>query len=201
MKNYFGRFFTIILTICILLSTSNVAFAKTVQTSPKNVLFTVEVKNDAELKSFLSDLDKHNKASQEKWLEALKQSNNKYYTLSSTAATISPNYARMERIQTDVSLGAYTANLGAYVSYDYVYDGNNYVFGNIYDIAVYGRDSDTTVSGLIYNYTKIEYSQTLAVDSSCLVGVKTFGGSFSYYPFNNYFEFYAGGGGWWQAGH
>lgn len=207
MKNYFVRFFTIILSICILLSNSNVAFAKTVQTNPKNVLFTVEVKNDAELKSFLSDLDKHNKASQEKWKEALKQSNNKYdtlssNTLSSTASTVSKSVSVMNRIEKDVNLGVYTANLGAYVEWERVSSSGYYTFGTIYDMSVYGRDSDTTVSGLKYRYTRIDGNRTLATNSSCLVGVKNWNGDFEFYPFSNYIEFYAKGySGWWKDGH
>lgn len=88
--------------------------------------------------------------------------------------------------------------MGAYTSYDKVYDGNIYTFGTVYNVVVYGRDSGTTVSDSNIQYTRIDSYRTLAVNVSYLVGVKDSSGDFSYYPMNAYIEFYASGsGGYW----
>ncbi|KIV56448.1 hypothetical protein AM501_09850 [Aneurinibacillus migulanus] len=163
--------------------------------SEKDVLFTVEVKSEEELNEFLAELSAHNKKSQELWEKALAESENMTEDIKNIdKSEMSPMSLETSTAETDVpwgSGGRIKARIGAYVSYDKVNDR----FGDVKGFYMYGRDSDTTTDNVDYSHKKIDNYRTLAVNATCLIGVKDAAGTFSYFTYRAYIEFRTDGKG------
>ncbi|NRR21350.1 hypothetical protein [Brevibacillus sp. MS2.2] len=197
MKKVFQRLFSsaLVLSFCLSIPfAANATSLSAVQepVSEKDVLFTVEVNSEEELNDFLADLAAHNKKAKELWAQALAESNYKIEKIESIEKSeIAPMAIETSTAATDVKFGNLTGYLGAYVSYDKV----ERKFGTVNGFYMYGLDSDTAVSNVNYESTKIDNDRTLAVNSTSLIGVRNGAGGMSYFPYEAYIEFYTDGTG------
>ncbi|MFC8688128.1 hypothetical protein [Brevibacillus porteri] len=189
---------TLALTVCLgipFAANASSESANIEEVSEKDVLFTVEVKSEEELNAFLAELAAHNEKSRELWERALAESKNtKENTESVETNKISPMALSKSEAKTTVGFGhndSMKAMIGAYVTYNKIEKR----FGTVKGFYMYGRNTDTTVGNVDYEYTKIDNDRTLAVHSTSLVGVKNdMTGGFSYFTYEAYIEFYDGGG-------
>lgn len=214
MKKIFSRLIAITLSLGLILSMSNMAFAKTAEKQaekaekqaekaekqaakaekeqkPENLLFEVEFKTEKEQNDFLTALDEYNKQSEESWANALKQSKEENLEeASGRTDTISAASFSQANCGTSVRVAGVMAYIGAYTTYDRLINGTVATFGSIYNVVVYGQNG-TTIGNTYTQWTKIDTGRTLAVNASCLVGVKTYTGDYQYYPATLYIEFFA----------
>ncbi|MEZ2661199.1 hypothetical protein [Aneurinibacillus aneurinilyticus] len=177
MKKVLKKVFSSVLALSFCFSIPFAANAASVSTekqaiSEKDVLFTVEVKSEEELNEFLTELSAHNKKSQELWEKALAESENMTEDIGNIGKSgMSPMSLETSTATTVIPWGEggkFKARVGAYVSYDKVNDR----FADVKGFYMYGEDSDTTVDNVDYTSKPIDNYRTLAVNATCLVGVK-----------------------------
>ncbi|WP_306569376.1 hypothetical protein [Faecalispora jeddahensis] len=197
MKRIVKRVVCLGLALCSSLFLSVPAFATTAKTKPdKPVLFTITVNSEEEKENVIAELEAHNKKAQELWEKAVKESNlNTQTSAVLPSAAIAASSMAKSNAETSARFNGQWVHINAYVTYNKVKVKNYNTFGKVYGFNMYGRDSTTSISDIVYNYKTLDSERTLALSSTCLVGVKNYTGDFQYYDYQAYIEFYTNGKG------
>jgi hypothetical protein len=195
---------SIVMGVCLFISSApTLTKAETIegQTEKENVLFTVTVKDEKELKEFLNELDKNNKKAEKLWEQAQKEEKSQNENIDrKETEDLDEVHASVYTDQRDehktIMFNGARAYLGAYAYFTVIWSGAN-VIGSVQNYYFYGDDSDTTLSNVVQSYKILDRGRTLALSGNFLVGVASSTGSTRYYPLNTYVEMYVSGGYWW----
>jgi len=162
----------------------------------------IEVNSQEELDQVLAELDANKARVEALWNraieEAQKEENHLILQPKSNGSLMSPySYSISVANGSHMCPNGIWAHPRFSATYEKLINGNGIdVFGDIYNISAYGEDDSTKVTVNTSQYTKIDGLRTLAANYSCLIGVKQFTGSFAYYTYAYYVEFYTSGNGY-----
>lgn len=194
MQKKMCKISTIILSLMLSFSLTNVAFAKDVSTlEPRSITaepegIVVEIANQEEFDTLVQDIEEGNARAKIKWEEAkakIELPSNKSL-LANTLLKSSTSYSSINCTYTFKS----DYKIGLILRSDVSSETR---FTTVHDFLVVPHKSSTEVSDVYWDYELIDSSRTCAVNTSFIVSIKNMWGSYSNYDVTKYVEYYASG--------